>query len=81
MGEMCSKKTNRWVALRSVLKFYITRASCIIGFLDKRFEQVGNAAPPILTPSWWMLTYMFAPIIAMINETIVKLQERDLVIC
>jgi len=81
MGETCPKKTNRWVALGSVLKFHITRASRIIGFLDERFEQAGNAAPPILTPSWWMQTYVFAPVIAIINKTIVKLQARDLVIC
>ncbi len=28
-----------------------------------------------------MQTYVFAPVIAIINETIVKLQARDLVIC
>ncbi len=81
MGETCPKKTNRWVTLGSVLKFYITRTPRIIGFLDECFEQVGNAAPPILTPSWWMQTYVFAPVIAIINETIMKLQARDLVIC
>ncbi len=35
MGETCSKKTNRWFALGSVLKFYITHASRIVMFLDK----------------------------------------------
>jgi hypothetical protein len=34
-----------------------------------------------LTPSWWLLTYAFAPVIAIIIETVVKLQARDLVIC
>jgi hypothetical protein len=81
MGETCPKKTNWWVALGAVLKFYITRALRIIGFLDERFEQVGNATPPILTPSWWMQMYVFALVIAIINGTIVKLQARDLVIC
>jgi hypothetical protein len=80
MGETCPKKMNRWVALGSMLKFYITRAQRIIGFLDEHFEQTGNAAPPILTPSSWMLTYVFASVIAIINETIVKLQAHDLVI-
>ncbi|KAH9564271.1 hypothetical protein CY35_04G016800 [Sphagnum magellanicum] len=81
MGETCPKKTNLWVAFGLVLKFYITRAPRIIGFLDERFEQAGNVAPPILTSSWWMQTYVFAPVIAIINETIVKLQACDLVIC
>jgi hypothetical protein len=35
MGETCPKKTNRWLALGSVLKFYITRASRIVAFLDE----------------------------------------------
>jgi hypothetical protein len=35
-----------------VLKFYITHASRIVAFLDERREQVSNAVPPILTPSW-----------------------------
>jgi len=73
MGETCSKKTNRWLALKSMLKFYITRASRIVTFLDERREQVGNAAPPILTSSWWLLTYVLAPVIAIIIETVVKL--------
>jgi hypothetical protein len=81
MGETCPKKTNRWVALGSVFKFYITRAPRIIGFLDDHFEQAGNVASRILTSSWWMLTYVFAPIITIINETIMKLHARDLVIC
>jgi hypothetical protein len=51
MGETCPKKTNWWVALGSVLKFYITQGLRIIGFLDERFKQAGNVAPPILTPS------------------------------
>jgi hypothetical protein len=80
MGETCPKKTNRWLALGSVLKFYITHASHIVTFLDERREQVGNAAPPILTSSWWLLTYAFAPVITIIIETVVKLQARDLVI-
>jgi len=81
MGETCPKKTNRWLALGSVLKFYITHALRIVLFLNKRREQVGNAAPPFLTPSWWLLTYALAPVIAIIIETVVKLQARDLVIC
>ncbi len=51
MGETCPKKTNRWLTLGSVLKFYITRALHIVAFLDECREQVGNAALPILTPS------------------------------
>jgi len=81
MGEMCPKKTNRWLALGSVLKFYITHAPRIVAFLNERREQVGNAVPPILMPSWWLLTYAFTPVIAIIIETVVKLQTRDLVIC
>ncbi len=81
MDETCPKKTTRWVALRSVLKFYITRALHIIRIFNERFEQAGNAAPPILTLSWWMLTYVFAPVIAIMNETVVKLQACNLVIC
>jgi hypothetical protein len=56
-----------------MLKFYITRALRIIGFLNERFEQADNAVSPILTLSWWMLMDVFAPVIAIINETIVKL--------
>ncbi|CAK9276987.1 unnamed protein product [Sphagnum jensenii] len=78
MGETCPKKTNRWLTLGSVLKFYITHAPRIVAFLDERREQVNN---PILTSSWWLLTYAFAPIIAIIIETVVKLQACDLVIC
>jgi hypothetical protein len=81
MGKTCLKKTNQWVALGLVLKFYIIRAPRIIRFLDECFEQAGNVALPILMPSWWMLTYVFAPVITIINEMIVKLQARDLVIC
>jgi hypothetical protein len=81
MGETCPKKTNRWLALGSVLKFYITHALHIVVFLNERREQVGNAAPPFLTPSWWLLTYALAPVIAIIIEMVVKLQARDLVIC
>ncbi len=81
MGEMCPKKTNRWLALGLVFKFYITHAPRIVAFLDKHHEQVGNTASPILMLSWWLLTYTFAPIIAIIIETVVKLQARDLVIC
>jgi hypothetical protein len=44
-----------------------------LGFFDGRFEQASNFAPPILTSSWWMLTYVFASVITIINETIVKL--------
>jgi hypothetical protein len=80
MGETCSKKTNRWLALGSVLKFYITHALRIVVFLNERCEQVGNATPPFLTPSWWLLTYALAPVIAIIIETVVKLQAHDLVI-
>jgi hypothetical protein len=81
MGETCPKKTNRWLAFGSVLKFYITHALRIVVFLNERREQVGNAAPRFLTPSWWLLTYALAPVIAIIIETVVKLQARDLVIC
>ncbi len=81
MGETCSKKMNRWLALGLVLKFYITHASRIVAFLDERHEQVGNATPPFLTSSWWLLTYVLSPIIAIIIETVVKLQACDLVIC
>jgi hypothetical protein len=81
MGETCPKKTNRWHTLGSVLMFYITHVRRIIAFLNERHEQVGNAMPPILTPSWWLLTYAFAPVIAIIIETVVKLQACDLVIC
>ncbi len=51
MGETCPKKTNRWLALGSVLKFYITHAPRIVAFLDEHREQVGNAAPPFLMSS------------------------------
>jgi hypothetical protein len=81
MGETCPKKTNRWLALGSVLKFYITHVLRIVVFLNERREQVGNVAPPFLTPSWWLLTYAFALVIAIIIETVVKLQAHDLVIC
>jgi hypothetical protein len=81
MGETCSKKTNRWLALESVLKFYITRAPRIIAFLNECCKQVGNVTPPILTSLWWLLTYAFAPVIAIIIEMVMKLQARDLVIC
>jgi hypothetical protein len=80
MGETCPNKTNRWLALGSMLKFYITHAPRIVAFLDERREQVGNAVSPILTLSWWLLTYVFAPVIAIIIETVVKLQARDCVI-
>jgi hypothetical protein len=80
MGKMCPKKTNRWVTFGSVLKFYITRTPHIIEFLDECFEQASNVALPILTPSWWMVTYVFTLVIAIFNETIVKLQACDLVI-
>jgi hypothetical protein len=80
MGETCPRKTNRWLALGSVFKFYITHAPRIVAFLNERREQVGNIVLPILTPSWWLLTYAFAPVIAIIIETVVKLQARDLVI-
>ncbi|CAM6023710.1 unnamed protein product [Sphagnum balticum] len=81
MGETCPKKMNRWLALGSVLKFYITHVPRIVAFLDERREQVGNVASPFLTSSWWLLTYALAPVIAIIIETVVKLQARDLVIC
>jgi hypothetical protein len=81
MGETCPKKTNWWLALESVLKFYITHVSSIVTFLDEHREQVGNPTPPILTPSWWLLTYAFALVIAIIIETVVKLQVCNLVIC
>jgi hypothetical protein len=68
MGETCPKKTNRWLTLGSVFKYYITHVPRIVAFLDERREQVGNAAPPILTPSWWLLTYAFALVIAIIIE-------------
>jgi hypothetical protein len=80
MDETCPNKTNQWVTFGLVLKFYITQAPHIIRFIDKRFKQAGNAAPPILMSSWWMLPYVFAPVIAIINKMIVKLQARDLVI-
>jgi len=75
------KKTNRWLALGLVFKFYITRAPRIVTFLDERREQVGNAALPILTSSWWLLTYAFTPIITIIIEIVMKLQAHNLVIC
>jgi hypothetical protein len=81
MGETCPKKMNRWLALGSMLKFYIAHAPRIVAFLDERREQVGNTAPPILTPFWWLLTYAFAPVIAIIIEMVVKLQASDLMIC
>jgi hypothetical protein len=38
MGETCPKKTNRWLALGSVLKFYITHVPRIVAFLNERCE-------------------------------------------
>jgi len=81
MDETCPKNTNWWLALGSILKFYITHAPRIVAILNEHREQVCNAASPILTPSWWLLTYAFAPVIAIIIETIMKLQARNLVIC
>jgi hypothetical protein len=49
--------------------------------IDEHREQVSNTAPPILTWSWWLLTYAFAPVIAIIIETVMKLQAHNLVIC
>ncbi|CAM6057369.1 unnamed protein product [Sphagnum tenellum] len=49
MNETFPKKTNRWVALRSMLKFYIFREQRIVSYLKERRQQVENADPPVIT--------------------------------
>ncbi|ETW07418.1 hypothetical protein H310_01941 [Aphanomyces invadans] len=82
--EMCvtsPKKTNRWIALGSVLKFDIAHEPRITTFFAERAAEGNSAQPHVLTSTWWILVHALSPAIELIAETFVNLQQRDLVLC
>lgn len=81
MGVKSPKKTNRWVALGGVLKFDIKYEPRIVEYMEARRHHRGSAAPPVLSETWWVLTYALSPGIERVNETFVALQPRLLLIC
>ncbi|RHY20099.1 hypothetical protein DYB32_010111 [Aphanomyces invadans] len=81
MGVTSPKKTNRWIALGSVLKFDIAHEPRITTFFAERAAEGNMAQPPVLTSTWWILVHALSPAIELITETFVKLQQRDLVLC
>jgi hypothetical protein len=64
-GEMCPKKTNRWVHLDSTLKFYVSRRRKIVEHRDAHAHFESPLA------KWWTITLAIAPAINEINKTIV----------
>ncbi|RHY22233.1 hypothetical protein DYB32_009561 [Aphanomyces invadans] len=75
------KKTNRWIALGSVLKYDIAHEPRITTFFAERAAEGKSAQPPVLTSTWWILVHALSPAVELITETFVKLQQRDLVLC
>ncbi len=80
MGVAISKKTNRWVALNSVLQFNIKYERQIIAFLDERREQRGVAVPPVLSETWWVQVFVVAPGLEFVHKMFCKLQAHLLLI-
>ncbi|ETW06964.1 hypothetical protein H310_03067 [Aphanomyces invadans] len=81
MGVTSPKKTNRWIALGSVLKYDIAHEPRITTFFAERAAEGKSAQPPVLTSTWWILVHALSPAVELITETFVKLQQRDLVLC
>jgi hypothetical protein len=80
MGVTSPKKTNRWVALASVLQYNMKHEPKIVSYISQRREERNAAVPPILTESWWTLVYAVAPGIERIKQTFAEQQHRLLLI-
>ncbi|RHY29182.1 hypothetical protein DYB32_005359 [Aphanomyces invadans] len=75
------KKTNRWIALGTLLNFDIAHEPRITTFFAERAVEGNTAQPPVLMSTSWILVHALSPSIELITETFVKLQQRNLVLC
>jgi hypothetical protein len=73
-GVQCPKKTNRWAHLNRTLGFYIT--------YRRKIVEHTNAHPKFTSPTttWWIITLALAPSVSVINNSVVKLQNQQLII-
>jgi hypothetical protein len=74
MNVKCPKKTNRWVHLGRLLKFFQQYwCQLITSMIEKR---------PVDAPSsiWWVITYSIAPTVNAVNVTFIMLQDRSLLL-
>ncbi|RHY71912.1 hypothetical protein DYB30_013493 [Aphanomyces astaci] len=78
MGVTCLKKTNRWLHLDMVVDFILKYNSRITSYIAHRPNNA--ARPPVLTPTFWIITAAVTPAIAHMNRTFVELQDRSLII-
>jgi len=75
MGVTSPKKTNRWVALTSMLHYNMKHEPKIVSYISQRCEERNAVVPPVLTESWWTLVYAVAPGIERIKQTFAELQH------
>ncbi|KAH8956639.1 hypothetical protein BDL97_07G051700 [Sphagnum fallax] len=80
MGVTNPKKTNRWVALASVLQYNMKHEPKIVSYISQRHEERNAVVPPVLTESWCTLVYVVAPGIERIKQTFAELQHRLLLV-
>ncbi|CAK9860154.1 unnamed protein product [Sphagnum jensenii] len=73
-GEMCPKKTNRWVHLNGTLKFYILCRRKIVK------HTYAHAHLKSSSTKWWTIMFVVTPTINEINKTIIQLSNRSLII-
>ena len=74
MNVKCPKLTTRWVQYGIVLSFFITYRRQLVKYAadHPKFD------PP--SPFWWILTYAVSPAISKVNQTIIVLQNKALLI-
>jgi hypothetical protein len=80
MGVTSPKKTNRWVALASVLHYNMKHEPKIVSYISQRHEERNVVVPPVLTKSWCTRVYVVAPGIERIKQTFAELQHRLLLV-
>jgi hypothetical protein len=74
MAVKCPKKTNRWMHLGCLLKFFKDHRRRIMAYVEThRPEQTPTSA-------WWVITFAVSSTINAINVTFVILQNRSLLI-
>jgi hypothetical protein len=74
MNVKCPKKTNRWVHLGHLLKFFQQYWRQLIAYT---IEKCPANAPSFI---WWVITYSITSAINAINVTLVVLQNRSLLL-
>jgi hypothetical protein len=74
MNAKCPKKTNRWMHLGRVLKFYKVHCCRLIEYMTEK------NATKLPGDDWWVLTFALAPVVDAVNTTLVLLQSRSIII-